>query len=317
MKAVRLTASGGPETLVYEDAPQPQPQAGEVLVRVHAAAITPTEFAWDPTWRTPTGAARPFPRILGHEFSGVLAAIGPGVTDFAPGEAVFGLNDWFNDGAQAEYCLARPEALAPKPRSLSHAEAAVAPISALTAWQGLFEQGGLAPGQRVLIHGAAGGVGIFAVQLAHWRGARVIGTASAGNLDFVRRLGAIEVIDYRAQRFEDVVQNVDVVFDTVGGETLRRSWAVVKPGGKLVSISHHTVKAADQADRDTFLMVRADGTQLREIALRLEAKEIRSIVAAEFPLAQARQAYELAVRGGLRGKIVLQAAPQPTTSLPG
>ena len=208
MKAMRLPAFGGPETLIYANAPQPHPREGEVLVRVHATAITPTEFAWEPTWRTPTGGARPFPITLGHEFSGVIAAFGPGITDFSPGDAVYGLNDWFGDGAQAEYCLARAEALAPKPKSLSHVEAAAVPISALTAWQGLFERGRLAAGQRVLIHGAAGGVGIFAVQLAHWRGARVMGTASAGNLDFVRQLGAFEVIDYRAQRFEDVVREV-------------------------------------------------------------------------------------------------------------
>ncbi len=308
MKAIRLHAFGGPEALVYEDAPEPQPHEGEVLVRVHATAITPTEFAWEPTWRTRSGEARPFPIILGHEFSGVIVAIGPGVADCPVGAAVYGINDWFGDGAQADYCLARTEELAPKPKSLSHVEAAVAPISGLTAWQGLFERAGLGAGQRVLINGAAGGVGVFAVQLAVWRGAQVFGTASAGNLDFVRRLGAIEVIDYQAQRFEEVGRDMDVVFDTVGGETLKRSWAVLKPEGKLVSVSHHTETATDPVDRDTFLMVHADRRQLMEIARLLDSGEIRPRVGDVFPLSQARQAYERALQGNLRGKVALQVA---------
>ena len=182
------------------------------------------------------------------------------------------------------------------------------PISGLTAWQGLFERARLGVGQRVLIHGASGGVGVFAVQLARWRGAQVIGTASVSNLDFVRRLGAIEVIDYRARRFEEVVEDVDVVFDTVGGETLKRSWSVLKPGGTLVSVSHLTEKATDQVDRDTFLMVHSDRAQLIEIARLLDAEEIRPLVAGVFPLPQARQAYERAFQGHLQGKIVLEVA---------
>jgi NADPH:quinone reductase-like Zn-dependent oxidoreductase len=310
MKAIRLHAPGGPETLVYEDAPDPHPQAGEVLVRVHATAITPTEFAWQPTFQTLNGEPRPFPIILGHEFSGIIAALGPDVADFSVGDAFYGVNDWFGDGAQAEYCLARSVEIAPKPKSLSHREAAVVPISALTAWQGLFEHARLTEGNKVLVHGAAGGVGVFAVQLACWRGARVIGTAWTANLDFVRRLGAIEAIDYQTQRFEDVVQDVDVVFDTVGGETLKRSWAVVKPEGKIVSASHLTETATDPGVRDTFFLVRADRRQLVEIARLLDAGELRSFVAGVFPLAQATQAYARAAQGHLRGKIVLEVTKQ-------
>jgi NADPH:quinone reductase-like Zn-dependent oxidoreductase len=308
MKAARLHAPGGPETLVYEDAPVPHPQAGEVLVRVHATGITPTEFAWQTIFQTRNGEPRPFPTILGHEFSGIIAAIGPDVADFSVGDAVYGVNDWVGDGAQAEYCLARSVEIAPKPRSLSHTEAAVVPISALTAWQGLFEHAGLTEGNKVLVHGAAGGVGVFALQLACWRGARVIGTAWTANLDFVRRLGAIEAIDYQTQRFEDVVQYVDVVFDTVGGETLKRSWAVVKPEGKIVSASHLT--ATDPSERDTFFLVRADRRQLMEIARLLDTGELRSFVAGVFPLAQATQAYARAAQGHLRGKIVLDVTKQ-------
>jgi NADPH:quinone reductase-like Zn-dependent oxidoreductase len=310
MKAIRLHASGGPETLVYEDVPDPHPQAGEVLVRVHATAITPTEFAWQTTFQTRNGEPRPFPIILGHEFSGIIAALGPDVADFSVGDAVYGVNDWVGDGAQAEYCLARSGEIAPKPRSLSHTEAAVTPISALTAWQGLFEHAGLTEGDKVLVHGAAGGVGVFAVQLACRRGTQVIGTAWTGNLDFVRRLGAIEAIDYQTQRFEDVVQDVDVVFDTVGGETLKRSRAVVKPEGKIVSVSYLNETATDPGVRDTYFLVRADRRQLVEIARLLDAGELRSFVAGIFPLAQATQAYARAAQGHLRGKIVLEVTKQ-------
>src|SRR5206468_1022255 len=224
MKAICLRARGGPEALAYEEAPQPHPGEGEVLVRVHAAGVIHTELSWVPTWTTPAGEPRPLPVIPGHEFSGEIAGVGAGVRDAVVGDLVYGLNDWYWDGASAEYCVARVADIAHKPASVDHVHAAATPISALTAWQGLVERAGLAAGQRVLIHGAAGGVGTFAVQLARWRGARVTGTASAANLDFVRRLGADEVIDYRTERFEDVVRDVDVVFDTVGGETLERSW---------------------------------------------------------------------------------------------
>ena len=222
MKAICLRARGGPEAFAYEEAPQPRPGEGEVLVRVHAAGVIPTELSWVPTWTTRAGEPRPLPVIPGHEFSGEIAALGAGVRDVGVGDLVYGLNDWYRDGAQAEYCVARVADFAHKPASVDHVHAAATPISALTAWQGLVERAGLAAGQRVLIHGAAGGVGTFAVQLARWRGARVTGTASAANLDFVRGLGADEVIDYRAERFEDVVRDVDVVFDTVGGETLEQ-----------------------------------------------------------------------------------------------
>src|SRR5437764_1357163 len=219
MKAVRLHARGGPGAIRFEDAPVPRPGPGEVLIRVRAAAVAPTELLWAPTWTTRDGAPRPLPVIPGHEFSGEVAALGEGVTAVGVGEAVYGMNDWFGDGAQAEYCRARPADIARKPASIDHAHAAVTPISALTAWQGLFERARLAAGQHVLIHGAAGGVGGFAVQFARWRGARVSATAAAGNLDFVRGLGADEVIDYRAERVEERVRGVDAVCDTVGGAT--------------------------------------------------------------------------------------------------
>jgi NADPH:quinone reductase-like Zn-dependent oxidoreductase len=305
MKAIRLHHRGGPEAFVYEEAPRPHPGADGVLVRVLAAAVTPTELTWVPTWTTRTGEPRRFPIIPGHEFSGEVAAAGDGVTDLAAGDAVYGLNDWFGDGAQAEYCVARAAEVARKPRRVDHVAAAAMPISALTAWQGLIVRGRLAAGQRVLIHGAAGGVGVCAVQLARWRGAHVIGTASADNAAFVRGLGADEVIDYRARRFEDVAHGVDVVFDTVGGETLERSWGVLKPGGRLVTIAASGEVSAEPRVREAFFVVEANRAQLDEIARLIDGGHLRPVVDAVFPLAQARQAYE---HKPAHGKVVLRVA---------
>ena len=302
MNAIRLHARGGPQAFVYEQAPAPQPGAGEVLVRVHAAAVTPTELQWMPTWTTRTGEPRPFPIIPGHEFSGEVHTLGPGVSGLAVGDAVFGMNDWFGDGAQAEFCVARATDVAIKPQSVDHVLAAVTPISALTAWQGLIERARLAAGDRVLIHGAAGGVGLFAVQLGHRRGAHVIGTASAHNVEFVRGLGADEVIDHRAQRFEDVAREVDVVFDTVGGDTLARSWSVLRPPGRLITIAASAEQTHEQRVRDAFFIVEPNRTQLTTVADMIDARELRPIAGALFPLADARRAYE---HKPLRGKVVL------------
>jgi NADPH:quinone reductase-like Zn-dependent oxidoreductase len=306
MKAICLRARGGPEALAYEEAPQPHHGEGEVLVRVRAAGVIHTELSWLPTWTTQAGEPRPLPVIPGHEFSGEIAALGAGVRDVGVGELVYGLNDWYRDGASAEYCVARVADIAHKPAGVDHVHAAATPISALTAWQGLVERAGLAAGQRVLIHGAAGGVGTFAVQLARWRGARVTGTASAANLEFVRSLGADEVIDYRARRFEDVVRDVDVVFDTVGGETLQRSWAVLKPGGRLISAAGAGEQAADERTRAAYFIVEPSRPQLAEIARLIDAGAIRPIVGAVFPLAEARQAYQ---HKPVRGKVVLRIDP--------
>ena len=302
MKAICLRVRGGPEAFAYEEAPPPRPGEGEVLVRVHAAGVIHTELSWVPTWTTTTGGPRPLPVIPGHEFSGEIAALGAGVRDVGVGDPVYGLNDWYRDGASAEYCVARVADIARKPAGVDHVHAAATPISALTAWQGLVERAGLAAGQRVLIHGAAGGVGTLAVQLARWRGARVTGTASAANLDFVRSLGADEVIDYRAERFDDVVRDVDVVFDGVGGDTLARSRAVVRPGGRLVTIAASSDGAPDQETKDAFFIVEANGAQLRELARLIDAGQLRPVVDRVFPLVQARTAYEYHPQ---RGKAVV------------
>ncbi len=312
MKAMFLNKVSGPEALAYGEIPQPRRGAGEVLVKIFATAITPTELQWEPTWKQRTGQPRSFPLVLSHEFSGTVEALGAGVTDFKPREAVYGMNDWFANGAQAEYCVAPAAALAPKPTSLDYALAAVVPMSALTAWQGLFEHGRLKTGERVLIHGAAGAVGGFAVQLAHWRGAHVIGTASSENLEFVRQLGADEVIDYRTTPFETVARDTDVIFDTVGGETLERSWSVLKPGGRVVTVATQSSTSADQRVRDAFFIMQQNGAQLLEIARLIDAGQLQPpTVAASFWLAQAREAYARALQGHLHGKIALRVQQDP------
>jgi NADPH:quinone reductase-like Zn-dependent oxidoreductase len=303
MKAIRQHAYGGPESLRYEEAPQPSPKAGEVLVRVRAAGVIPTELLWSTSRTTRSGAPRPLPFIPGHEFSGEVAALGDGVTTVSVGEAIFGMNDCYSDGAQAEYYLARVADIARKPISVDHVHAAVTPISALTAWQGLSKRVRIEAGQHILIHGAAGSVGSFAVQFAHWRGARVTGTVSAANVDFVRDLGADDVIDYRVLRFEERVQGVDAVFDTVGGDTLRRSWSVLKPGGRLVTIAASEEDTQDQRTREAFFVVQPGRTELEEIARLIDAGQVRPVVGAEFPLADAILAYQTKP---VRGKVVLR-----------
>lgn len=303
MKAACLRARGGPAGFASEELPRPEPKSCEVLIRVHAAGVTPTELTWSPTWTTREGVPRPLPIIPGHEFSGEVAALGSGVTDFAVGNLVYGMNDWYSDGTQAEYCVAPADWIALKPRTIDHDAAAVTPISALTAWQGLIERCGITSGQRVLVHGGSGAVGGFAVQLAKWRGAHVIATASAHNLEHVRTLGADEVIDYRTGRFEDVVRDVDAVFDTAGGETLARSWGVLKPGSKLVTIATAGEVATDERTQKAFFIVEANRAQLTEVARLIDEGALRPEVDGFFPLTEARVAYEYKPR---HGKAVLR-----------
>ncbi|MGH2931041.1 MAG: NADP-dependent oxidoreductase, partial [Solirubrobacteraceae bacterium] len=208
MKAIYLPHLGGAEALAYGDLPAPRAQSGHVLVRVHAAAVTPTELQWFPTSHTPDGGPRPFPVIPGHEFSGTVDEVGPETDGVCVGDAVYGMNDWFAQGAQAEFVVAPVAMVAPKPVTVSHARAAVVPISALTAWQALTERARLRPRERILIHGAAGGVGLFAVQIAHAAGALVVATASSANVEFVAGLGADTVIDYRRSPFESAAGQV-------------------------------------------------------------------------------------------------------------
>jgi NADPH:quinone reductase-like Zn-dependent oxidoreductase len=306
MKAIRMHGRGGPDQLVYEDAPQPHPGPGEVLVRVHAAGIIATELTWDETYQTHAGSPRLLP-IPGHDLSGVVEEIGSGVSTLTRGSEVYALTAFDRDGAEAEYTIALPNELAPKPRTLDSVQAAAVPLAALTAWQALFEHANLAAGQTVLIHGAAGGVGVFAVQLARWAGAHIIATASARNRDFLQELGANEIIDYTATRFEEVVHDVDLVFDLVGGDTLQRSRQVVKPGGMLVSVVSPRPSFAEAHDvRPVWFVVEPNREQLIQIATLIDAGQIRPIIETVLPLSQARQAYEQGAKRHTRGKIVLR-----------
>src|SRR6266536_841392 len=308
MKAIRIHGRGGPEHLVYEDVPQPHPDPGEVLVRVYATGVIATELQWDETYQTPAGDPRALP-IPGRDLSGVVEEVGPGVTTLVKGSEVYAMIGYGRDGAEAEFTLALPDELVPKPRTLDFVQAAAVPLTALTAWQAFFEHASLVAGQTVLIHGAAGGVGVFAVQLAHWAGAQVIATASARNRDFLRELGASEVIDYTTTRFEDVVHGVDFVFDTVGGDTLQRSWQVVKPGGVLLSIVSPRPSFAEAKGHDVrpvWFVVKAKREQLIQIGALIDEGKVRPIIDTVLPLSQARQAYEQGAKGNTRGKIVLR-----------
>lgn len=307
MKAARLYAYEGFDALRYDDAPLPRPAAGEVLIRVHAAGVTPSELRWRPTTTSRDGAPRSLPLILGHELSGEIAGLGADVQGWREGDAVYGLNDWFGDGACAEYCVARATDVARKPTAVDHVQAAVVPISGLTAWQGLFDRARLAAGQRILIHGGAGAVGLFAVQLARWRRAHVVTTVSAHNAAFARGLGADEVIDYRSVRFEEAVQPVDVVFDTVGGDTLRRSWAVLKPGGVMVTVAASSENERDARTADAFFIVESSATQLDDLSGLINAGEIGPVVDGVFPLPRAQAAYEHRPRRGKAAIAVIEA----------
>lgn len=307
MKAVRLHARGGPEQLVYEDAPTPTPGPGDALIRVYATGITPAELTWDESYQHCDGSAR-IPSIVGHEVSGVVEALAEGVTDISVGDAVYGLTSFCRDGAAAEYMTVRAADLAPKPKTLNHAETSAVPLSALTVWQAYFEHAQLKRGQRVLIHGAAGGVGCFAVQIAHWVGAFVIATGSKNNHDFLLGLGADEVIDYQRTRFEEKVHDVDLVIDTIGGETQARSWQTLKSTGMLISLSAPIPEGAAETHqkRGLFFIVEPNRKHLEEIATRIDSGDVRPIIADDFPLERAREAFELGAAGHTRGKLVLQ-----------
>jgi NADPH:quinone reductase-like Zn-dependent oxidoreductase len=309
MKAVRIHAYGGPDVLTYEDAPRPTAGDGEVLIRVHATSVNPFDCAVRAGYMSGYFQYN-LPLILGTDVSGVVEAVGPGVTNVSPGDAVYTRAGVFRDGANAEYALAFAADVAPKPSSLDHIHAAALPHVALTAWQALFESAQLSAGQTVLIHGAAGGVGHIAVQLAHWRGAKVIGTASI-NLDLLRKLQVEEAIDYTATPFESVVYGVDVVLDTIGGDVQQRSFATLKPGGTLVSTIQPPSEETAQAHGVRAQYVATSppvGPTLATVAGLVASEQIKPVVSTVLPLSEIRKAHELIETRHARGKIVLQVA---------
>ena len=307
MKAVRIHNYGGPEVLQYQDAPRPHPQAGEALVRVHAAGVNPFD------WKVRAGYMKDFvqhklPLIPGWDVSGVVEEVGLGVSKFKKGNEVFAMADPARDGAYADHIAVRATALALKPKSLYHVQAAAVPIVALTAWQSLFDAGQLQRRQRVLIHGGSGGVGHFAVQLARWKGAHVLATASTKNQSMLRELGVDDPIDYTKQQFDDIARDVDLVLDTIGGKTQERSLRVLKGGGLLVSVAQPP--SADQAKalgvRATFVWSQSSSDQLAEIGKLIDSGKLKLTINRILPLSEARRAHELSESGHVRGKIVLR-----------
>jgi NADPH:quinone reductase-like Zn-dependent oxidoreductase len=305
MKVMRFNDSMDHPAMIADEAPVPRPAANEVLVRVHAVGVTPTERLWYPTSHAANGERRTG-AIFGHEFSGVVEAAGSQVEESRICQEVFGMNDWFADGATADYCTAISASVTAKPLRLSHAESASVPIGALTAWQGLFDRAKLKSGERVLVHGGSGAVGLFAIQLAKRAGARIATTASARNFGLLSRLGVEELTDYRTERFEDRVRPVDVVFDAVGGETLKRSWDLLKPAGRMVTIAADSERNADHRTEEAFFIVEPNQEQLAEIARLLDAAEIEPFVDCVVPFSEASEAYFGRIEGRRGyGKVVL------------
>jgi NADPH:quinone reductase-like Zn-dependent oxidoreductase len=306
MKAICLIDDGASTRVVEEERPKPEPGPGELLIRVHAAGVTTTELGWYPTLHTQSGKERQFP-IPGHEFSGVIVSIGMGVTEAQIGDAIYGMNDWFQDGAMAEYCLTKPSSVALKPPSLTHAEAASVPIGALTAWQGLFDVAKLQAAERVLVQGGAGAVGVYAVQLARYRGAHIVSTAAPNNFDFVRELGAEAIIDYKSPYFSDLAGSFDVVFDVIGGDTLEKSWSLLKPSGRMVTIASQSECETNERVKRAFFIVEPNRRRLLETSDLLTGGQMRTVVDTIVPLADAPDAYSgrLAARRG-RGKVVVE-----------
>jgi NADPH:quinone reductase-like Zn-dependent oxidoreductase len=307
MKAMCLVDPSESPKLVEAEMPQPQPGPGEVLIRVSAAGTIRTELNWQPTTHDKSGGPRAN-AIPAHEFAGTVATLGDGVGDFTIGQHVYGMNDWYAEGALADYCLTTPNAIVPAPITLSPTEAATVPISALTAWQGLFEHGHLQPCDRVLVHGAAGSVGLFAAQIAHLHGAYVIGTAAGHDTYFARQLGIAQVIDYHSTRFEDVLQEpFDIVFDTVGGDLLLRSLSLIKPDRFAITVSSTNKNSPDERIRKAFFIVQPNQLQLMEIAALIDTYKLRTWIKATLPFAQANDAYTANIPG--HGKTVVMVDP--------
>jgi NADPH:quinone reductase-like Zn-dependent oxidoreductase len=309
MKAIVVHEYGGPEVLKYEDAPRPQPQEAQMLVRVIAAGVNPVDAAIC----SEKGAkffGVTLPVIPGYDIAGVVEKVGNKVTKFKAGDPIFAYLSLKEAGGYAEYALATEVEAAPKPKSISFVEAAGVPVVALTAWQALVDTAKLGAGQTVLIHGGSGGVGSFAIQIAKARGAKVIATASTANQDFLKQLGADVAIDYTKTKFEDVAKDVDVVLDSVGKDTLVRSYGVLKKGGFIVTL----VARIDQAQLDkngirgASLGVEPDSKELAEL---IDEKKIKVVVSQTFPLSEAAKAQEQVATGHTRGKIVLKVAEEP------
>jgi NADPH:quinone reductase-like Zn-dependent oxidoreductase len=305
MKAIRIHEPTGISGLVFEEVPDAKPMACDVLVKVAACGITHNELDY-PIWTCRAGHQRTS-IIPGAEVSGVVAALGPGTAGIAVGDEVFGLTDQWRDGTAAEYVAVEARNMAPRPQTVDHVHAAAVPRAGLTAWQALFDHGKLAKGQTVVIHGAGGAVGSTAVQLARWAGAEVIGTGRGHSRPLVLELGADRFVALDADRLEDVAGQADLVFDTIGGEVLARSPALLRPGGTLVSVRAAAPPPGTRDDIRTVIFIQESSrAQLIELARLVDEGHLRPQVGAVYPLAQAAEAYSAKAAGGIPGRIVLR-----------
>ena len=307
MRVITQHTLGGPEVLEVAEVERPAPRANEILIRVRAAGLNPTDWKH----RATGGFLGEPPFVLGWDVSGVVEAAGVGVARFQPGDEVFGMLSYpWGHGSHAEYVTAPARAFVRKPAGIDHVQAGALPLVSLTAWQALVENAQVQPGQRVLIHAAAGGVGHVAVQIAKARGAHVIGTASAAKHDFLRELGVDESIDYRETDFSEAVKDVDVVLDMLGGDTALKSLRVLRPGGIVVSIvpmgkPDFYEEAERLGVRAVRMLVDADRADMESIAELVEAGKLRATIAGTFPLADAAEAHTLGATGRTAGKLVL------------
>ena len=313
MKAIVAHEYGGPEVLKFEDVPVPTPKDDEMLIKVFAAGVN----SFDGTLRSGKYAKGPkgtqLPWHPGYDIAGVVEKVGRKVTKFKVGDAVYAMINILKGGGYAEYALAKETDAALKPTTISFVEAAGAPSVALTSWQAIADKANVQSGQTVLIHGASGGIGLFAIPIAKIRGAKVFATASTANQDFLKELGADVAIDYKTQKFEEIAKDVDVVIDAVGGETLRRSYPIVKKGGMVVSLSDNVDQAqlGQYGIRGTSIVVQNNGDELAQIAKLIDQGKIKVVVSETFPLADASKAQAKADLGHTRGKIVLKVADEP------
>ena len=312
MKAIVVHEYGGPEVLKYEDAPRPEPKENEILVKVIAAGVNPVDSAAR-SQKYARFMNITLPAIPGYDIAGIVERTGTSVTKFKAGDPVYAYIALDKGGAYAEYAVATEKEAAAKPKSLTYVEAAAVPLVSLTAWQALIDTAKLSPGQTVLIHGGSGGVGSFEIQIAKARGAKAFATASTQNQNLLKQLGADVAIDYTKQKFEDIAKDVDVVLDSVGKDTLARSYGIVKKGGIIVSI----VGRPNQAELDKHgirgasISVEPNSDELAEITKLIEEKKIKVVVSQTLPLAEAAKAQSQADTRHTRGKIVLKVAEEP------
>jgi NADPH:quinone reductase-like Zn-dependent oxidoreductase len=307
MKAIQIHKYGGPGVLKYEDAPKPSPGADDVIIKVFATSVNPID------WKIREGHAKgmfpvKFPLIPGWDVSGEIDEVGSNILNFRKGDEVYSRPDPTKNGTYAEYVVVKANLVNGKPQSIDHEKAAAVPLAGLTAWQALFDYGKLQQGQKVLIHAASGGVGTFAVQLAKWKGAYVIGTASKENMAFVKKLGADKVIDYKNEKFEEKLKNIDLVIDLIGGETQKRSLKVIKKGGRLITAVQlgNQEEAKEKNIHIEGFLTQSLPEELEQIKQLIDSGKVMPVIASVMPLKDAAKAQKLSEEGHVRGKIVLQ-----------